>query len=184
MASRTCPVWVGYLLASPLRRLLENPERELEPYVLPGMRVLDVGSAMGFFSLPMARMVGPSGCVICVDVQERMLQVLERRGRRAQLAERLRLRPCRPDTLGLEDLAGTVDFALAVAVVHEVPDASRFLSEIAAALRPQAHLLLAEPRGHVGRARFEETVELARQAGLTPEGTPKVARSRSALLRR
>lgn len=43
------------------------------------MTVLDVGSAMGFFSLPMAEMVGPGGKVVCIDVQLKMLQVLRRR---------------------------------------------------------------------------------------------------------
>jgi len=39
-----CPVWVGYLLASPLRKLLQNPDKILAPYVKPGMTVLDVGA--------------------------------------------------------------------------------------------------------------------------------------------
>ena len=62
-----CPVWVGYLLASPVRKLIQNPKKLLSPYVEEGMTVLDAGCAMGFFSLPMARMVGPNGKVICGD---------------------------------------------------------------------------------------------------------------------
>ena len=49
MAEHVCPVWVGYLLASPVRKLFDNPEKVLAPYVKEGMTVLDVGSAMGFF---------------------------------------------------------------------------------------------------------------------------------------
>ncbi len=63
-----CPWYLGYLLASPLRRLLENPERMLRPYVRPGMTVLEPGSGMGFFSLPLARLVGAEGRVVCVDL--------------------------------------------------------------------------------------------------------------------
>ena len=33
-----------------------------------GQRVLEVGCGPGFFTLPAARMVGPSGCVVAVDV--------------------------------------------------------------------------------------------------------------------
>ena len=64
-----CPWWIGYLIASHLRKLGENPDTILGPLVEPGMTVVDVGCAMGFFSLPLARMVGESGRVLCVDVQ-------------------------------------------------------------------------------------------------------------------
>jgi len=40
---------------------------------------LDIGSAMGFFSLPMAKMVGAEGKVVCVDLQQKMLDVLEKK---------------------------------------------------------------------------------------------------------
>ena len=73
-----CPWWVGYLIASPLRKLGENPDTILAPLVEPGMTTVDIGCAMGFFSLPLARMVGGSGRVVCVDVQERMLAWRER----------------------------------------------------------------------------------------------------------
>jgi len=58
MAEKVCPVWVGYLLASPIRKLFQNPPKILSPYVENGMKVLDIGCVMGFFSLPLARMVG------------------------------------------------------------------------------------------------------------------------------
>ena len=59
MAERVCPWWVGYLLASPVRRLLENPEAVIAPHLSSGATAMDVGSGMGFFSLPMAERVGP-----------------------------------------------------------------------------------------------------------------------------
>jgi len=51
MAEHRCPVWVGYFLASGLRKLLQNPVKILSPYVKRNMTVLDIGCAMGFFSL-------------------------------------------------------------------------------------------------------------------------------------
>ena len=79
MAEHVCPVWVGYLLASPLRKIFQNPDKILSAYVKEGMKVLDIGCAMGFFSLPMARMVGSGGKVICVDIQPNMLSSLKKR---------------------------------------------------------------------------------------------------------
>src|SRR5437867_3779272 len=73
-----CPWWIGYILASPVRKLMHNPHTILAPYVNKGMTVLDFGSAMGFFSIPLAQMVGPAGKVICVDMQEKMLERLKK----------------------------------------------------------------------------------------------------------
>jgi len=53
-----CPVWIGYLLASPVRKLSQNPRKILGPYVNEGMTVADIGCAMGFFSLPLAKQSG------------------------------------------------------------------------------------------------------------------------------
>ena len=124
MAEHVCPVWIGYLLASPLRKLFQNPDKILSPWVREGMTVLDVGCAMGFFTLPLARMVGPSGKVVCIDLQEKMIQALSRRARKADLLDRIDARICPSDSLGLADLNGQIDFTLLMAVVHEVPDPS------------------------------------------------------------
>jgi ubiquinone/menaquinone biosynthesis C-methylase UbiE len=184
MAERVCPWWLGYLLASPVRRLFEKPEEVLGPYLRSGATALDVGCGMGFFSLPMAELVGAGGRVICVDLQERMIESLGRRAARAGLSERVETRVCSAGSLGIGDLEGRVDFALAYAVVHEVPDAAAFLAEIAEVLVPGGRLLIAEPKGHVSEEAFEETVAMAREAGTAPVDPPHVKRSRAALLQK
>jgi ubiquinone/menaquinone biosynthesis C-methylase UbiE len=181
---RVCPVWVGYLLASPIRTLVQNPRKILAPHVSAGMRVLDVGPAMGFFTLPLARLVGPSGRVICVDVQERMLSTLMRRARRAHLADRIEARGCDADSLRVADLARTIDFVLAFAVVHEVGDASRFFREVQGVLTPRGRVLFAEPRGHVSARAFQESLSAAKQNGLHQTESLKIARSHAAILER
>lgn len=184
MAERVCPWWLGYLLASPVRRLFENPEAVVGPHLRSGATALDVGCGMGFFSLPLAELVGSAGRVVCVDLQERMIQSLRRRAARAGLSDRIETRVCSSDSLGIRDLEGQVDFALAYAVVHEVPDAPRFLGELGEALAPGARLLIAEPRGHVSREALEATVASAQRAGLSVVGRPDVKRSRAVLLER
>jgi ubiquinone/menaquinone biosynthesis C-methylase UbiE len=179
---RVCPVWVGYLLASPIRRLLQNPHTILAPHVRAGMRVLDVGPAMGFFTLPLARLVGPSGRVICVDVQERMLSVLMRRARGAGLADRIEARLCDATSLRVADLARTIDFVLAFAVVHEVGDAARFFGEVQSVLTPRGRVLFAEPRGRVSDRAFHESLAVAMQNALRKTEYLKIARSRAAML--
>jgi 2-polyprenyl-3-methyl-5-hydroxy-6-metoxy-1,4-benzoquinol methylase len=184
MPHHLCPPWIAYWLASPLRRLVQKPEQILAGLVTPGMTVVDVGPGMGFFSLPMARMVGPGGRVICVDLQEPMLRALTTRAAAAQLQDRIVTRVCPPTTLDLAEFAAQVDFLLAFAVVHELPEAPPFLAEVAQVLRPNAHCLLAEPTGHVSGAAFEETLAAAKRVGLAVVGRPRIRMSHAAVVRR
>lgn len=177
-----CPRWIGYFLVNPLRRLFQKPEQILAGLVTPGMTVLEVGPGMGFFTLPLARMVGPEGTVVAVDVQEAMLRGLQRRAEGARLSERIVARVCRPASLEVADFAGMIDFALVFAVVHEVPEAAPFFGEVAEALKPGAQCLLGEPAGHVSAEAFAATLEAAQRAGLSVVARPRIRGSRTALL--
>ena len=177
-----CPWWMGYLIASPLRNLAENPERILGPLVRPGMTAVDIGSAMGFFSLPLAKMVGPEGRVVCVDLQQRMLSTLEKRARRKGLDQIIESRQCTQEDLGLDDLAGRADLVLAVHVVHETSFPQRFLAPCRSILKPGGRLLLIEPNGHVTDAEFESTRKLAHEAGFIDEKDTRSRRSHALVL--
>ena len=184
MAKHVCPVWIGYMLASPLRKLWQHPRKILSAYVTPGMVVLDIGCAMGFFSLPLASLVGPGGEVICVDIQEPMINSLAKRARRGGLSNRIELRVCDENTLGLGDLAGQIDFAFVFAVVHEVPDASRLFTEVRRVLKPGGKALVAEPKAHVSKKDFANSIGIAEEHGLVSIEGPRIAWSRSALMER
>jgi ubiquinone/menaquinone biosynthesis C-methylase UbiE len=182
MSEHICPWWAGYFLANRLRKLLQNPYKILAPYVKPGMTVLDVGSAMGFFSLPLAEMVGPHGKVVCVDVQPRMLRVLRRRATAAGLAERVETHVSSEDSMGLQGRDTSFDFALAFTMMHEVGNQANFLHEIYRMLKPGAPLLLTEPIKHVSRAEFDRTVSLARQEGFVITDHPFIRLSHTVVL--
>jgi ubiquinone/menaquinone biosynthesis C-methylase UbiE len=182
MAEHVCPPWIGYFLLNPLRKLVENPGKMFGPFVREGMVVLEPGCAMGFFTLPLARMVGPAGRVIALEIQDKMLSVLGRRAQQAGLLDRIDLRRIGADGYGLDDLSDRVDFAAAIHVVHEVPDKAMFFTEIWKALRPGGRLLVVEPKGHVSSEQFEETAAIAGKAGFTPEALPKKIGGRSVSL--
>jgi len=169
-------------LTMPGRRLLTNPSRILHGLVRPGDTVVDLGCGPGFFTLPMAEMVGDGGGVIAVDLQAAMLDKLRSRAERKGLAGRIRLHQCSSDALGLD--GERADFALAFWMVHEVPDSARFLEEVHAVLREGAQLLLVEPRGHVSAEAFADTEAAAMRLHMQPTARPKVAFSRTMLLRR
>jgi SAM-dependent methyltransferase len=182
MAHRVCPWWIGYLLVSPIRRWLQDPREILSPFVAEGMTVLEPGPGMGFFTIDLARLVGERGRVVAVDVEPRMLEGLRRRARRRGVLERIDARLATASGMGLHDLDGRVDFALAFALVHEVPDPSRFFAEIHDALRPGGKVLVAEPRGHVTEPEFRQSLQVAATAGLQLAGERSIRRSRSAVL--
>jgi ubiquinone/menaquinone biosynthesis C-methylase UbiE len=182
LTKHRCPVWVGYLLLVPWRRLWHPPEGILRAYVNSGDRVLDLGCALGYFSLPLARLVGPAGRVVCVDVQEVMLRKLRRRAARAGLAERIETRTSAELDLGLDDLDRQVAFVLAFAVLHETHDEAGALAQVARVLAPGGRLLVAEPRGHVPAATFSRTLAHASRAGLSVCERPAVPLCHAALL--
>jgi len=186
MAKRVCPWWLGYFLASPVRRWLmrEDPAQILAPYVREGMTVLEPGPGMGFFTLELAMRVGVSGKVVAVDLQPKMIAGLKRRAAKAGALDRIEPRVATPESLGVDDLAGLVDFTLAYALVHEMPDSAKFFRQAAAVSKAGALLLLAEPSGHVKAEDFEAEVKQAGEAGFVVAGRPGVAHSQAVLLRK
>ncbi len=185
MTEHVCPWWLGYFLASPVRKIWsDDPVKLLEPFVRQGMTVLEPGPGMGFFTLPLARMVGPSGRVVAVDIQSQMLTSLKRRAQKAGLSNLIETRLAHPGFMGLADLTGKVDFALAFAVVHEVPSPAIFFDEAAAALKPGATVFFAEPAGHVSPETFQAELAAAQNAGLVAIDRPSVRRSLAAVLRK
>ncbi|MGE5205922.1 MAG: class I SAM-dependent methyltransferase [Chlamydiota bacterium] len=184
MGHRVCPWWLGYFLISPLRRLQLNPDKVLSPFVREGMTVLEPGPGMGFFTVPLAQLAGSSGRVVALDVQPKMIAKLKRRLAKAGLQQRVDTRLVTADSLGINDLAGKVDFTLAFAMVHEMPSPGQFFSEAAAASRPGARLLLVEPAGHVKPEEFEAELREAAQAGFKLLDRPHIRHSQAALLQK
>jgi len=179
MREHVCPWWGGYFIDNRLRRLIHNPEKILGPYVKPGAAVLDFGCGMGMFSIAMAKLVGPEGKVIAVDLQQKMLDVLMRRAAKAGVAERVIPRRTEKESLGFVE---PVDFALAFYSAHEVPNLRRLFTEIHQCLRVGGMFLVVEPRGHVGPADFAAMLDVAQSIGFRLQQQPRVALSRAAVL--
>ncbi len=109
-----------------------------------GMRVADVGAGTGYFAVPIARAVAPSGRVLAVDVQPEMLEAL-----------RARLEPALPITLVEGEAtrttldAASVDIVLLANVWHELDDPPAALAEASRILRPGGRLALLDWRADV-----------------------------------
>ena len=176
-----CPWWIGYLLINPLRKISLNPNKILKPYIKPGMRILEFGPGMGFFTPEIARLCGESGRVIAVDIQKKMLDTLRKRMKKKNLDSRLEtlLVSAGGDwTAGNEE---SIDFLLAAAVVHEVPDQLQLFKRFHTVLKKNGRILFAEPKGHVNEKDFQESLELAEEVGFTVQDSGS-GRVREALL--
>jgi len=184
MAQARLSVVAGVSAREPHPAAVLEPSQDSRPYVREGMTVLEPGPGIGYFTLELARQVGPSGRVTAVDLQPRMLEGLKRRAAKAGLLDRVDPRLAAPESLGVGDLAGTVDFVLAFAMVHEMPSAEGFFAEAAPTLKPNGTLLLAEPTGHVSSGEFESELRAAAQAGLTVAVRPSIPHSHAALLKK
>jgi 2-polyprenyl-3-methyl-5-hydroxy-6-metoxy-1,4-benzoquinol methylase len=176
-----CPPCMGFLLINPLRKLFHDPAQMLKPYLRPGMKVLDYGSALGYFSLPMAQYVGDSGKVICIDLQQILLDKLMKRAQKAGLEDRIE--PVHTsNTKVINNYTGQIEFALLFAVAHEVPDQQVLFSQLYKLMAVNAQLLFAEPRGHVSEEAFENSMRIAELAGFKVKSSSKISHSRSCIL--
>ena len=179
MKDHVCPWWLAYTFDNPVRRILHPPEKVLSGLVSQGQTVLDIGCGMGHFSIGMARMVGESGRVIALDLQDQMLDRVRRRAEKQRLSDRLILH--KGEVAGL-DMKGEVDFALAFWMVHEVPDQHAFFQSVKGLLKPDGHLLVAEPKIHTSEADLIRSLKIAADAGLKVNANPDISLSRTALL--
>jgi ubiquinone/menaquinone biosynthesis C-methylase UbiE len=162
------------------RKLVHNPKRFLGKFVKPGDVVLDFGCGPGTFTLDLANMVGVSGKVFAVDLQQEMLDQLKKKTAGSRLSQ-LQILKCDANRIGVSE---QLDFALAFYVVHEVPDHAAFFREISQLLKPGGSLLLVEPIFEVSKKAFETTIEEAVNKGLTPVSPVRLFLSRAMVLKK
>ena len=178
--NRVCPVELSGSLEGRLRSWLQNPRKILAPYVSEGMSALDLGCGPGFFSVELARLVGPAGRVIAADLQEGMLEKLRAKVRGTELEQRIT--PVKCDRADI-NVRQCVDFMLTFYMVHEVPDKAALFRQLRSVLNPTGKLLLVEPKlFHVSRGEFERTTAIASESGFRILPGPRLGLSWTAVL--
>jgi len=120
------------------RLLLEALEIE------PGQRICDLGCGNGFYTVELARLVGPAGTVYAVDIQPEMLRMLAGRAKSERLGN---IRPILGTVIDPRIPPGSCDLVLCVDVYHEFSHPEQMLERIRAGLAPGGRLVLAEFRG-------------------------------------
>jgi ubiquinone/menaquinone biosynthesis C-methylase UbiE len=173
-----CPWWLCFTFDNPLRKIIHDPIAILSPYVQQGDMAIDIGPGMGYFTIPLAELVGSTGRVIAIDIQQKMLSALMARAKKKSAADRIKTHLAGPDSIGFNEKA---NFILAFWMMHEVPDQRRFLSEIRNLMKPDGLFLLVEPVIHVSKKDFALTIETAKQLGFVIKESPKIGMSQSVL---
>ncbi len=108
-----------------------------------GMTICDMGCGNGFYSLQLARIVGPRGRILAVDIQPEMLAMLRDR------AERTGIENISPILGSLHDPRlpeRIADLILLVDVYHEFSHPPQMLAAMRRALKPGGRLVLVEYR--------------------------------------
>ncbi|MGE3885099.1 MAG: class I SAM-dependent methyltransferase [Vicinamibacterales bacterium] len=126
------------LLEAPDRDQWQRPDRIMDALGIADASVVaDVGAGSGWFTVRLARRVGPQGIVYAQDVQQEMLNAITRRVQREGLANvRTVLGRGSDPRLPRESL----DAVLLVDAYHEIEDRVTMLANIARALKPQGRL--------------------------------------------
>jgi ubiquinone/menaquinone biosynthesis C-methylase UbiE len=141
----------------------------------------DIGCGMGYFSIAMAKMVGEKGAVISADLQQEMLDIMQKRAVKRGLSSRIRPVHAVENHINISE---PVDFVLAFWMVHEAGDIPRLFSQVSSILKDSGRFLIAEPKMHVTRQAFEQTLEYAKAAGFRIAEAPHVSISRAVVLSR
>ena len=110
----------------------------------PGQTICDLGCGNGFYTLELARRVGPTGLVYAVDIQPEMLRMLAEAAGREGLTN---IRPVLGTAIDPRLPAAAVDLCLCVDVYHEFSHPEPMLARIRESLSPEGRLVLAEFRG-------------------------------------
>jgi FkbM family methyltransferase len=175
-----CPASHSGTLDVKIRKLVHNPEKILSDYISKGFTVMDVGCGPGYFSIPLAKMVGEKGKVIAVDLQEEMLKKLKSKAEKYDLNNRILYHNCTVDDIGISE---KVDFVLTFWMVHEVRNVDVFFQQIAKTMKPGSLYMLVEPKIHVSLDRYKEIIKSAARAGLKPHSNLKVTWSRGVMFK-
>ena len=126
------------LLESPDRDLWQPPDQIMDAMgIADGSVVADIGAGSGWFTIRLARRVGPQGLVYAEDVQDEMINAITRRVQREAITN---VKPVLGVGSNPRLPAKSLDAVLIVDAYHEVQDRVTMLSNLARSLKPQGRI--------------------------------------------
>jgi ubiquinone/menaquinone biosynthesis C-methylase UbiE len=122
----------------------EEPDHAIDVLkIVKGSTVADIGAGSGYMTVKLARKVGPDGKVFANDIQQGMLDLLNKRLAKTKITNVSTILGTQDDPrLPLD----AVDLVLMVDVYHELSQPQLMLRHINASLKPNGRLVLLEYR--------------------------------------
>ena len=126
-------------LEDPHRSEWQKPEEVVAKLALhPGEAVADLGAGSGYFTVRLARAVGPPGKVYAVDIEQGMLNYLQQRAQDEHLAN---IAPILAAPHDPKLPPASVDLIFICNTLHHIPDRATYYPLLARALRPGGRLV-------------------------------------------
>jgi ubiquinone/menaquinone biosynthesis C-methylase UbiE len=165
-------------LEDPARAEWQHPDQVVKTLRLrPGQTACDIGSGPGYFTLRLAREVGPSGHVYAVDIEPRILQMLWERMGAPKTTNVTPILALADDPLLPKSVC---DVVLIVDTYHHFPDGPAYLARLARSLKRGGKIVnidfqkrdtpVGPPLEH--RVSREDFLKDARKAGLVVVSEP------------
>lgn len=133
--------WIEFMLRPELRGAPSAEETLKLIGPRPGQMVADVGCGPGFFTLPAAVAVGPTGRVYAVDIATQMLELVRARAAAARL-DNVETRQASELALPLDD--ASADVTICGLVLHDLVDRVAMARELARITRPDGAIAVIE----------------------------------------
>lgn len=167
------PAIIGRFLDSDLRRAMQPAAALIQRSGLAaGMHVLEIGCGSGAYTLDAARVVGPHGNVVALDIQANMLRQLQRKLARAVFSAGCNILPILGSAYELPFADNSFDAIYMVTVLQEIPDRQRALIEARRVLAPGGVLAISEWVCDPDYPLRASTIRQGQQAGFVLDGAP------------
>ena len=122
-------------LEGPDRDAWQRPEQVMDALSIgDGSVVADLGAGGGWFTVRLARRVGPNGRIYAEDIQPQMIEVIKRRMQREALTNVITVQGTATDP---KLSPGSLDAVLIVDAYHELEEPVVLLRNLATALKPR-----------------------------------------------
>jgi|SRR5215471_11641617 len=141
LAARKAEEWVT-TLEGPQRVSTQKVDEVLARLKLkPGMLVADIGAGSGLFARPLAKAVGSNGKVYAVDIQQDLLDYINKRSAEEKITN------IQTVLGGFDDPklpVRTIDLAFINDVLHHIQNRAVYLKALAGYLKPGGRIALIE----------------------------------------
>jgi ubiquinone/menaquinone biosynthesis C-methylase UbiE len=128
-------------LLSEERKQWHNPQTILnEIGITKGMIIADLGSGPGFFTMPMAEMIGENGLLYAVDSSKTMLKDLKENIAKSEVNPNI-IKIVNSDVCHTGIPKESVDLVFFANFLHEVEDKKAFFQEVRRISKPTAYVV-------------------------------------------